>query len=307
MDLPQLSYFLSIAEHGGFSQAARRRNISQSALSRQMTLLEAELGVRLFERYRHGVALTEAGDVLLRGGARLLKDASALKTEVLSRLESPVGELGVGLPPSISRLFAVPLIETFSARYPNVRLHVLEGTARQISSWLAEGRIDVGVVTGDTLDGSQRSVDLASEPLTLIGTPGRLAGVEAPVSLAALSSFPLIANARPYGLRALIEDRVRASGGTITVTLEIETLGLSIDLCRRGMGCLVLPGCAVIDEVASGELAALPIKGLNVSWTAAWAGDRPQTAAGQKMVAELVAASERLTASGRWGAVNPSF
>jgi LysR family nitrogen assimilation transcriptional regulator len=79
VDLPQLSYFVSVARLGGFNAAARARHVSQSALSRQIAMLEDEMGVALFERGSRGVMLTPAGVALKDRAERLLGDVSRIK------------------------------------------------------------------------------------------------------------------------------------------------------------------------------------------------------------------------------------
>src|SRR5690349_5012181 len=101
MDLRRLRYFLSVAEAAGLSGAAAKANISQPALSRQMQILEAELGVRLFERLPRGIRLTDAGVRLQQRATALLRQADELRGELRATALEPVGDVVFAVPPSL--------------------------------------------------------------------------------------------------------------------------------------------------------------------------------------------------------------
>ena len=100
MDVRQLEYFREVAETGSFSRAANRIRISQSALSRQVMLLESELSCQLFERHARGVHLTEVGQLLFERVDFLLRHIANLREEIIDRRGLPTGALHVGIPRS---------------------------------------------------------------------------------------------------------------------------------------------------------------------------------------------------------------
>jgi LysR family nitrogen assimilation transcriptional regulator len=104
MDLRQLRYFLAIVEEGSISNAAKRGNVAQPALSVHMRKLEAELGAQLLVRGPRGVTPTEAGDLLANRARTLLSDMERSKEEVRSLGQEPVGTVRLGLPGTISSI-----------------------------------------------------------------------------------------------------------------------------------------------------------------------------------------------------------
>jgi LysR family nitrogen assimilation transcriptional regulator len=126
MDLRQLRYFVAVAERGGFGAAASTLNVAQSALSRHIKLLEHELGGALLERGARGVAVTEAGKVLLARGRWLLGAIDDIKAEVLTENREPGGTVRLGAPSSLADNFYAPLARLFAQRFPRVRLELSE-------------------------------------------------------------------------------------------------------------------------------------------------------------------------------------
>ena len=124
MNLKQLEYFVSVAELGSFSKAARALNVAQPALSRQVRALETDLREPLLLRNGRGVALTEAGQRLLDHGNSLLQQVAQVREEMGATRGEPVGRITIALPPSISRQLTLPLIDSFRRELPKARLAV---------------------------------------------------------------------------------------------------------------------------------------------------------------------------------------
>ncbi len=148
MELRYLRYFVAVAEELNFSRAAGRVYLSQPALSQQIQKLEGELGVALFHRTKHRVALTEAGQVLLKGARQVL-----VQVEQTARAAREAGgveksRLVVGFPEYANHTPVVDILQTFQRRYPYVELKehemfTLQQTLQQIGE-LRDGTLDVG-------------------------------------------------------------------------------------------------------------------------------------------------------------------
>src|SRR5215467_8113436 len=139
MDLRQLRYFVTVAERGGFGAAASALNVAQSALSRHVRLLEHELGGPLLERGARGVAVTEAGKVLLARGRWLLGTLDDIKAEVLTENREPGGTVRLGAPSSLADNVYAPLAKIFTRRFPRVHLELSEGLTEEITDRLLRG------------------------------------------------------------------------------------------------------------------------------------------------------------------------
>ncbi|WP_022980625.1 LysR family transcriptional regulator, partial [Ideonella sp. B508-1] len=113
MNLQQLETFLHVAEHGSFSKAALVLDVAQPALSRQVRALETELRETLLVRTGRGVTLTPAGSRLLEYCQDILHLVSLAKEDLSAHRHEPVGQITVALPPTLARLYTLPLIQAF--------------------------------------------------------------------------------------------------------------------------------------------------------------------------------------------------
>ena len=118
MDLKQIEYFIRIAELGSFTRASIELNVAQPALSRQIRLLEVELGQSLLIRTGRGVNTTEAGKVLLEHGHGVLHQIERVREELSRVRVGLIGRVAVGLPPSLTKILTVPLLKAFRAELP---------------------------------------------------------------------------------------------------------------------------------------------------------------------------------------------
>lgn len=126
MDLRQLRYFKVLAAHQHFGRAATVVHIAQPALSRQIQLLESELGVRLVERHARGASLTREGELLLDRANFLLRYTDQIKVDIMDLHGTRRGPVALGLPPALASVLVLPLARAVRATYPEIRLRVIE-------------------------------------------------------------------------------------------------------------------------------------------------------------------------------------
>lgn len=141
MELRQLQLFLAAAEEGSITAAARRMNLTQPALSRQVKSLEEELGVELFTRGAHSVSLTPAGEVLRGETAKLLRFSEAMVEKV--RTEAAGEPLRVAYAPSLSRPFISMAIERFTQFHRRVRVSLSDCSSAEMHAGLHAGKFDL--------------------------------------------------------------------------------------------------------------------------------------------------------------------
>ena len=147
MTLTQLEIFSLVAELRGFTAAANRLGISQSAVSHALKSLEQELGVELFRRHQSQVELSDIGQQLLLRARAMLGLANTLRQEAADARGMKSGTLRIGSfgPTSSIKLLPMILLHYRSA-HPGIEVHIDEGPDRQVIQWLEERRIDVGFV-----------------------------------------------------------------------------------------------------------------------------------------------------------------
>lgn len=147
MTLTQLEIFSLVAELQGFTSAAQRLGISQSAVSHAIKALEQELGVELFRRHQSQVELSDIGQQLLLRARAMLGLANTLQQEAADARGMKRGTLRIGSFGPTSSIRLLPrILERFRQLYPGIEVHVDEGPDRQVLQWLDERRIDVGFV-----------------------------------------------------------------------------------------------------------------------------------------------------------------
>lgn len=259
MDLRQLRYFLEMAEQGSLSEAAKRLNVSQSALSIHLRNMEAELGGRLLVRQRSGVVPTEAGEALARHARIMLAQHSRGLDEIRGMDSTPAGEVRLGLPGTISDILTVPLIQAAMCRYPQIRLTVSEAMSGFVATWLRDGRIDLGVLYTGFDEPDIQALRLIDEELVVLAAPGHLRSRQ--TSFAALAGQQLILPSRAHGLRQMLDAAAALEGQTLSPAIEIDSYKNIKDLVELGIGTSILPMQAVEAERIAGKLITQTFSG----------------------------------------------
>ena len=168
MEIRQLEYFHEIAATGSIHEAARRLNMSQPPLSYQIKQLEAELNVKLFERTRAGVTLTEAGKLLYDRTENILNYVRSTELEVSKAGKKQVLRIGI-TPTTVTTI--MPYISRFSRENSDVNFEVRDAITFTLLNYLMDGIIDVSVVrTPIKLEGLNY-LELSEEPMIAVLPP----------------------------------------------------------------------------------------------------------------------------------------
>jgi LysR family nitrogen assimilation transcriptional regulator len=303
MELKQLNYFVHVADLGSFSKASAILSVAQPALSRQIRNLETELGTELLYRDGRGVTPTEAGGQLLGHAKTILDQTERARGEIMALKDTPTGSATLGLPPTVCQVLVAPLLRRFKESYPSVSLRVVEGFSGHVKEWLANGRIDVGVLySAPRARRNLKTQELLVENLCLIGPGDGIAGDEREYPLRKLSEVPLILPSRPHGLRLLVDTAAAHAGVTLQVDLELDALSAIKELVQSGTGWTVLPYAAVYREVELGLMSAQRITSppLRRTVVLATTGQRPLSSAARALVELIQVQVDELVSSGKW-------
>jgi LysR family nitrogen assimilation transcriptional regulator len=241
MDLRQLEYFVTVAELGSFSRAALTLDVAQPALSRQVRLLEVELRQNLLQRHGRGAVPTEAGQVLLEHARGILHQVGRARDELARLRGGLTGRVAVGLPPSVARALAVPLVRAFGRQLPEAHLSIAEALSTNMQEQVASGRLDIAVLYNARPVPGLEIAPLAMDELVLVQSARaapraarhahRPAGAGAPAA-----GDPQPAQRHPHARRA----PVGRLGVQPQVALEIDGVAAILDLVADGAGCAVL-------------------------------------------------------------------
>jgi LysR family transcriptional regulator, nitrogen assimilation regulatory protein len=315
MDLRQLRYFLHAAKTENLTQASNKAWVSQSALSRQIKLLEAELGVNLFERQARGVKLTEAGSALVRRAESLLQDVEELKRAVRDTKQEPAGTLRIGTPTSLRVLLMTPFLVEYHRQYPSVLLVHQHGTSKGMRDALADGSLDIAIMSDQESLESFATEPLLSEALCWVGLPKAGLRMDKPTALKCLVEQPLILTSYPNALRVIVERALTKLSLQVQPIIEADAANMKLDLVNQGLGYTVLPYSGVCDSVASHSnrshcsnrsnssnfhISASPIRTLRIEWTIARSRERAQTVATQRAIEMMQEMCRAQVEAGEW-------
>ena len=146
MEVHQLRYFCAVAETGNFTRAAEREQVAQPSLSQQIMKLEEELAVRLFDRLGRSVRLTDMGQMFLPRARAILNEMRAAKEEVAQRQSSVSGPVNIGVIPTIAPYFMPTRIASFSRKYPEAAMTVVEDVTVRLMDRLRGGLLDLSIM-----------------------------------------------------------------------------------------------------------------------------------------------------------------
>ena len=256
MDVRQIRYFTHVANLRSFSKAAQCLNVAQPALSRQIQSLEQELQTQLLFRTTRGVEPTEAGLVFLRLGEKILLSVEELREAVVNASEHPAGDVSLGLPPSLSAVFAPCLMEEAGRLYPDVRFRIIEGLSVFLEEWLALGRIDLAVLTKLGEMGSLTRVNLATEEMVLVAPAGLLNPGQQSIPLRDVARLQLTIT---RGFRNVIDYGIRDLGIALTYATEYDSIPIIKGLLAKGECVTILPWGLVQQELFARQFAVLSI------------------------------------------------
>ena len=254
LNLHHLRLFRAVASDGTLTGAARRLNLSQSALSTQLRTLEASLGHDLFERRGRGLVLTEAGRIALDHAEAIFRTAEDL-TATLRETGRARRALRVGALATLSRNFQMQFLRPLVGR-PDVEVVLRSGSQAQLLRGLESLALDV-VLTNQPPDRDAVSPWLvhriADQPVSLIGTPARMGA--APRALSQLlAGEPLILPTPETALRGAFDALAARLGIAPTIAAEVDDMAMIRLLAREDAGLAIIPPIVVRDELASGAL-----------------------------------------------------
>jgi DNA-binding transcriptional LysR family regulator len=251
-----LEAFVRVAESGSFSKAAERLKSSKSAVSRQVSALEAELGARLLHRTTRALTLTEAGRGYFEQATRILGDLAEANASVGELQAAPRGRLRVSAPMSFGFLHLAPAVPDFLDRYPEVELELMMND--RFVDLVDEG-FDMAVRIGKLEDSSLVARRLAPARLTVCAAPAYLEKRGIPASPDQLKAHECLC----YSNVGMAQEWrfVRADGRPWPVEVRGRLHANNGDALRaaalRGFGLAVLPAFLVGGDFQSGALVSV--------------------------------------------------
>lgn len=263
----RLHVFRIVAELKGISGAARKLHISQPAVTQHIKHLEEEFGTQLLLRSPSGTALTEAGYVLLDHVMRVsdLHDAVALKLG--QRRGKLSGSLRLGASTTITQYHVAPLLADFLREYPDVHLSLLSGNTEEIIGALLAHRIDLGLVEGPCRRRDLKAKGFFEDEIICVAAKSHPFARRKSIAANQLLTQPIILREAGSGTREYVEQALRRAGlkpERLSVIAEVPSSEAIKGILEAGLGLSFLSRLTVREELKSGHLCAVKIRGVSI-------------------------------------------
>jgi LysR family transcriptional regulator, nitrogen assimilation regulatory protein len=260
MDIAQLKTLIHVAELGSLSKAADRLHIAQPALSRQIRLLEKELGTMLFERHGRGMVITDVGREVLEHATQIMNGMELIRNVPGRARSSLKGVVKVGTTPTVAEIVTVPLVRKVEESHPQLRIRLTAAYSVYLIDWLQRGILDVAISYDPEPLKSLRIIPIMMEDLLYVSAASKRRKFKQPMSFARLATERLVLPSPGHGLRVIMEQCAQKAGIDLSASVEADSFGAMIDLVRNGFGSTVLPLAPIYPLVQSGVLTAVPLK-----------------------------------------------
>lgn len=249
MNLQQLRYLCAIADAGlNVSRAAERLHTSQPGISKQVRLLEDELGVSLFQRKgKHLQALTPVGKQVLEHARSMLERATAIRQSAADALDEARGALSIATTHTQSRYSLPPVITQFARRYPEVQLHMQQGNPLQVAELAARGEVDFAIAT-EALSRFENLVVLPCfswNRVVLVPKAHPLAKARGKLDLQRLADYPLVTYVQGFTGREKLDEAFAAQGLQPDIVFTAADADVIKTYVRLGMGVGITASMAV--------------------------------------------------------------
>ena len=270
MDIRQLEVVRAVAEQGSFTAASRLLNVSQSAVSRQILLLEEELGEPLFLRLGRKVRLTAAGTALLDLSRRVLADVRETTASIVDQQQTLAGTLHLGGGMTVCLHVFPALLKEFRKRHPRVDVKLTTGATPQLLERLRSGALDVGLLTLPVEGTDLMQVPVMREELLLVMHPAHKLAKQRRVAPGDLVGQPWVLFERGSSTRRVIDDMMQRDGIRPRIVMETENVEILKAFAMIGLGLTILPYQALAREVRSGSLRCRRITGVSMVRETGW-------------------------------------
>ncbi|WP_322012425.1 LysR family transcriptional regulator [Paraburkholderia sp. J12] len=265
LDLRRVRQFIVLAETLNFRRAAERLHMAQPPLSVSIQKLEADLGIRLFERGgAGGVSLTSGGKAVLAEARRLLFHNGQLLAAARAAEAGTGGALRVGFVGSTTHGVLQRVVRLFRAEYPCVELVLKEATSIRIVEFIDSGELDIGLVRTPLLTPTQaRLIPLMAEPFIAALPPGNALTRKPELHLADLAgeSFVLYTREDASGLQAMAMLACQHAGFLPRITQEATQVQTVLSLVESGLGVALVP--SVMQNAVGQRVVYRPIVDLS--------------------------------------------
>jgi len=246
VNLKLLQAFLLVAEHGSFRQAADLTHKSQSAVTSQIKLLEAQLGLSLFHRTTRHVSLTREGEQLLDSARRAIHEIELGLRKIQESADLQSGRIFLACSTTVAATRLAKILSAFDHDYPAIEVFVRELTSGDMHESIRKGEVDFGI--GPMSDAQDFNFEpVLTEDLYALVPKKLLPNAGETITMEELAKLPLLLLNQATALRMLIDETAKASNLTLTTRYEFNQAQTLISMASAGLGAAVLPSVVLPD------------------------------------------------------------
>lgn len=279
MKLQQLKYLLAIVDNGlNITAAADRLYTSQPGVSKQLKLLEEELGLQLFARKGKSLnRITRAGEQVVKRARRIMEEVDQIRSLAADFYKEEEGTLTIAATNTQARYILPEILRELRQQYPKVRLNLHQGTSDQIADMMSSNEIDFAIASGS----EERFEDLLRLPgyqwdrVIIVPKDHELTRLERPVTLRDLAQYPLVSYVFSFESDQSLRKIFAAEGLDANIVFTARDSDVIKTYVRMGLGIGIVAGMA-FETSDRQTLAAIPVKGIFPRSTT-WIGLRRNT------------------------------
>lgn len=255
-----IGYLHESVQAGSVRAAADKLDLNASAISRQIALMERQLGVQLLERHNKGVRVTEAGALLLNYYNRRLADQEDTVSQITDLRHLKRGHVTLALGEGFIGLATSSSLRRFTRDYPHISIAIETAGTNDVVRMLFEDVVHIGLVYSPPRDARLRSHVAVRQAICAIVTPDHpLALGTRPVSIHALAPHPVGQLNQSFGIRQIVGGVEQMEGVRLTTMMTTSSIAALKNFAEHCGGVTLLPAFTAAQEISEGRLVAVPI------------------------------------------------
>jgi len=292
MDLRQLEILQAIADTGSFTACGRKLHVSQSAISRQIALLEEELGEPLFLRIGRKVRMTPAAEALVQLGQRVSQDVRETVASVTDRTRELRGTLRLSGGMTVCLYIFPTLVKQLRRSHPKLDVKMMVATAGRSVEEIRAGHVDTGLLTLPVDEADLVTLPVLREELLLVTMPGHPLAKRKKISAQDIAGEPFVAFEAGSGTRRVIDRFFLSENIEPNIVMETENVEIIKAMVKTGLGIGIVPYIAVAREVRARQFFVTRVEGHELVRETGWVYARANRT--PRIIDELLAAFESI-------------
>lgn len=263
----KLETLLVVAEEKSFTKAASILSLTQPAVSNHISLLEKEIGVKIFFRNKGEVKITPEGEIVVKYAKRI-KSLYKRMFDKISELDRQITKLRVGITHTAESNEIAEILAKFGVSHGNINITIITDSIKNLYEMLENYEIDFAIIEGRRHVGDLNYLMLDTDYLVCILSNNNPLSKKSMVSLSDLKKEHIILRLPESETRKLFEATLTSMNDSIDnfdVSIEVDNIATIKDLIRKDLGVSVLPQSACMDELRKGKITALPIENLSMA------------------------------------------